>query len=196
MKKKIMAGILSAVLAVGTASVIAAEKQNVTPSPVVKQAAQKVFLYQAADKQSAHTQISLQRWHTAKPFYEKGDWVKVGFSDSGKTGWVNKKQLEHAWMANQEQHSTIQTVFVSHQIGKDGKPVTNVVAYRNGHKISDQQAKKMYENMRVSQLHQEREFARMNRHFQQVMNRDFQSFDDPFFTNAPQPVGYDAWPQW
>ena len=45
-------------------------------------------------------------------------------------------------MANQEQHSTIQTVFVSHQIGKDGKPVTNVVAYRNGHKISDQQSKK------------------------------------------------------
>ena len=91
MNKKIMAGILGAVLVVGAASVIAAGKQNVTPSPVVKQVAEKVFLYQAADKQSAHTQIQFYSVGTQqKPFYEKGDWVKVGLVTQEKLAGLIK----------------------------------------------------------------------------------------------------------
>ncbi|MCB1828339.1 MAG: hypothetical protein KDH94_07915 [Coxiellaceae bacterium] len=102
------------------------------------------------------------------PIYQKKDWVKVGDPRNGHVGWVNKKQVREA--RNAFFRPNIQTVYIHSDESKNGKPQLNIVAYRNGKKLSQAEAKRMYEQMRKNQI---AELKRM-RHMTRWMDEVFQ----------------------
>lgn len=103
-------------------------------------------------------------------FYHK-DWVKVGDRQTGKVGWVNKKQFHQAQKAFFRPN--LQTVFVSTSSDKQGKPTTTVIAYKNGKKLSNKEAKALYRKIEKQQKQEQQkvdqQFATMNKMFEQDM---------------------------
>lgn len=63
-----------------------------------------IVIYQDKNKTSKHigklkTPIELQK---IIPFYQKGEWIKVGSSQNGKVGWIHKEQIEKFYESEQE----------------------------------------------------------------------------------------------
>ena len=115
--------------------------------------------------------------------FQQGDWVKVGNPKDGSVGWVNKKQYQQALRAYYQPQ--IKTLYVSSSDDKAGKPEINVVAYKNGEKVSDKEAKAMYEKLRAQQKAQDAQWQRFNHRmmqFQRMMWRDMQS--GPFMNQS------------
>jgi hypothetical protein len=160
-----------------------------------EQAPVEVLLHDVASAKSDSVKINLVRMRYARPYYSSKGWLKVGFSDNGQSGWVNEKQLERAWSRQRAQNTRFQTIYMNQELDKHGKPVINIVAFKNGKKLSDKEAKKMYESMRVSTLHQEAELSRMNSRMQRMMHRDFNNslFDDIWFDSGFR-SGDESWP--
>jgi len=86
------------------------------------------------------------------PIYRKGLWCEVGDPATGKVGWVNTQQLEKA--RQDFYRSDIQTVFIHSSQSPQGKPELSVVAYVNGKKVSQEDAKRLYQKIRKQQLWQ------------------------------------------
>ena len=63
------------------------------------------FLYSKADLNSSKTPISLSRLSYAVDYFRHPGWFKVGFSDDGQTGWVNRAELEKALSNGSDQHA-------------------------------------------------------------------------------------------
>ena len=102
--------------------------------------------------------------HTAiVPIIRQKDWVKVGLQPSGKIGWIYIPQYKKALQAYYRPQSESFSVTVTRD--KNGKPNTVIKGYRNGHPLSQKEAKKLYEHMQS----QERGVR-------------FSVFDQPFFT--------------
>ncbi len=161
------------------------------PSKKSANKAEQIYLYQQDNKQSEHKTFNLSRWHYARPFYRKHKWLKVAFTDNGDTGWVNTNQLETAFVKAEQADTNIQTVYVNRTTGGNGKPVVNIVAYKNGKKLTDTQAENLYQKMRVNGLKQQEYFNRMNMRLQNIMNHDF-DMHDPLF-NVSYSHDFDNW---
>lgn len=106
------------------------------------------------------------------PIYREKDWVKVGDPRNGKVGWVNRKQLREARQAFYR--PDIQTIYIHTDRNAKGKPELNIVAYKNGEKLSPEQAKHMYEKIRKQQMHEMKlmhaSFYREMKSMEQVFN--------------------------
>ena len=100
--------------------------------------------------------------------YRQKDWIKVGDPRNGQVGWVNSKQMHQAREAFFR--PDIQTIYIHTDRNHNGKPELNVVAYKNGKKLSPEQAQQLYEKMRKSQLREINHVRRMT-----------QWIDDSFF---------------
>lgn len=154
-----------------------ADKKSVAAQPVTKQtpktASKKavvttVALYNAPDpKAQVLKQLPINTNLVA--IFRKGEWVKVGDRQDGATGWINIKQYHHAKQAFYRNyfHEKTETIYYHSEKGKDGK--TSIVAYRNGKKLSDKQAKKLFHHLQQQEKRQWREMERFNR----VMNFPF-----------------------
>lgn len=96
--------------------------------------------------------------------YRQGDWIKVGDRHDGKTGWININQYHQAKQDYYRKFfkEKTETVYFHSEKGKDGK--ISVTAYKNGKKLSDEQAKKMYHHLQQQEKQQWREMQRFN-HF-------------------------------
>jgi hypothetical protein len=185
--KLLLVGVVMTILS--TASLAA--KDNGTVGKKLVSHPGGVFLYSQHDKKSQYKSFALARWQYARPFYRKHDWLKVAFTDNGATGWVNTHQLEKAFIKQQQADTNIQTVYVNRTTGKHGKPVVNIVAYKNGAKLTNEEARKMYQKMRVNGIKQQEYFNQMNLRLHNIMNHDF-GIRDPFF-NVSYSHDYDNW---
>ena len=68
-------------------------------------------------------------------------WAKVGLRDqNGTVGWVNIPQYQAA--LRELNQANVQSVYVTVNKSKDGKPEYNILAYRNGRPVSKAEAKK------------------------------------------------------
>ena len=112
------------------------------------------------------------------PIFRNGEWVKVGDPRDGKVGWINKKQYRKAY--NNFYRPDVQTIFVNSNNNKDGKPVVNIVAYSNGKKLTEKQAKALYERMQKQQQHQWRAMNHFNQRMGQLFARQDQMFGRDF----------------
>jgi hypothetical protein len=131
------------------------------------------------------------------PIIRKKGWVKVGLRPSGQVGWINVDQYRKAQRAFYKPN--IQTVYINSTEDSKGKPTVNVIAYRNGQKLSEKQAKAFYEKMIKQQRIQQgterdywKHFNRMMRFQQHEMNQmmqdDFMFGDTPPIIVMPGPV--------
>lgn len=130
----------------------------------------QVKLYQSAN--SKHVTATLPANSHLVPIFRQGDWMKVGNRANGQTGWVNIKQYRAARDAYNQ--ADIQTVFINREKSSSGKPVINVVAYKNGKQLSDKEAKALYARMAKQQRQQQRywhRFDHMMQRQEQEMNR-------------------------
>ncbi|PHQ80444.1 MAG: hypothetical protein COB66_04760 [Coxiella sp. (in: Bacteria)] len=153
-----------------------------------KEGATTIKLYAAPDFSKVLATIPVNANLTS--IIQKKDWVKVGDRTNGQVGWINTKQYRKAREAYDEPN--IQTVYVNATENNEGKPTVNIIAYKNGKKLSDKEAKLFYKKMlkqqRIEQLTQRsywRHANQMMRRQQQDMN---QLLNDNFSNDDMRPV--------
>jgi hypothetical protein len=172
MIKKLSALTLAAVLATATYATKPAK-------------AEQFCLYSQAKRGKCLQQLSLQQNWTK--IISQGQWVKVGLRPSGQIGWINAQDYTAAKQAYVKDRFSpnFQTVYVNVQRDKNGKPVYNVVAYRNGKKLSDKQAKAMYQRFLKQQRNESLQMRRVNNSVQAFDQRFFSEMNDNIGPNQP-----------
>jgi hypothetical protein len=104
------------------------------------------------------------------PIFKQQDWVKVGNPNTGDIGWVNLAQWQQANLAFYT--PDIQSIYVYTQQSKAGaKPATNIVAYKNGEKLTDRQAKQLYEQVKKQQHTQQQALIALQRSMQKSFDQ-------------------------
>ena len=82
------------------------------------------------------------------------DWVKVGDRADGTTGWINIPQYQKAkdqyYQKFFQQKS--ETVYFHAETNADGK--VDIVAYRNGQKLSPEEANALYKRLQAQEKQQ------------------------------------------
>lgn len=126
-----------------------------------------VKLYQSPNSKQVITNLPASS-HLV-PIFRQGDWLKVGNRANGQTGWVNIKQYRAA--RERYLQPDVQTVFIHTERNHSGKPVINIVAYKDGKKLSDKEAKALYSRMAKEQRQQQRYWRHFN-HMMQIQERD------------------------
>ena len=148
----------------------------------VKKSNSTINIYEAPGSSKVIATVPL--YTQMVPIINKGHWTKVGLRSDGRVGWINldtyEQKREAAWRPN------IQTVYVSTTQDNNGKPVINVIAYHNGKRLSDKQAKSFYEKMVKQQRQEQRAQRNYWRHFNRMMRfqqheMDEMMGDDTFF---------------
>lgn len=182
--KAIIFAISSGVIALNAALAAPAHSKSKTRAGA-QSAPTRVNLYSDPDASSKVLE-ALKPNQNLVPIFHKGDWIKVGNPRDGKVGWINQKQYRSAYEA--WYRPSVQTIFVRNDQDKEGKPVVNIIAYSNGKKLDEKQAKALYERMQQEQqqemknVHQlthqmnhffERENAMFERDFPGFMRADF-----------------------
>lgn len=116
--------------------------------------------------------------------YRKGEWIKVGNSDNGNVGWVNKKQYQEAM--SEFNKPDIQTVFISKSMNAEKKPQINIIAYKNGKPVSKEDADKLYKHFKEQEDAQNKQWEAFNRQMMKQWHGHVYRlfYQDPFF-NVP-----------
>lgn len=125
----------------------------------------KIFLY---SQPTTHAQPVEQIPPQVKliEIYRQNNWVKVGDPTNGKVGWLT----DIAYQVSQT--SVAQIVFL--QIKPGNNSTENIVAYRNGQKLSEADAKKIYTQLSQQQT----QFNQQIVQFQNSMNQLMTQFDN------------------
>ncbi|MBT8506662.1 SH3 domain-containing protein [Coxiella-like endosymbiont of Rhipicephalus sanguineus] len=114
------------------------------------------------------------------PIYQKKDWIKVGDLRNGKVGWINREQYRKVFESYYQ--PDIQTMFIRTEHNYKWKPVINVMAYKNGKKLSDEEAKKLYQRIEKQRAEEARymqqTFWRVN-HLMVEQMREMNQLMDP-----------------
>lgn len=109
------------------------------------------------------------------PIFHQHGWEKVANRHNGNVGWVNVKQYRHT--LQQAMQPDIQTVYIQREKVRQGqKPQMTIVAYRNGKKVSDQEAKAIYHRIRHQENMQQRQWMQFDRD----MDRQMRFMDQQF----------------
>lgn len=105
--------------------------------------------------------------------FHKDGWVEVGDHTTGVTGWLSLKQYQSAKQSFYQSHfrANVNTLFIQMAKNKNGK--ITVEAYRNGKKLSEKEANKLYQHMRVQQEMQWKTIAHFNHMLTHEVDRDF-----------------------
>lgn len=100
------------------------------------------------------------------PIFRHDNWVKVGDPRNGHTGWID--YTDYLQAQSQTNSNNTQVIYV--QTNNNGKQKSeNIIAYQNGKKLSDAQAKALYEKVQKQQQVTNDQFMKM----QQQMNAMF-----------------------
>ena len=115
------------------------------------------------------------------PIFRQQNWLKVGDASNGQVGWIN---VNNYYKVRDAYYTpTIQTIYVTRSdIDKNGKSTVTVVAYKNGQKVSDTEAKALYAHMLEQQAKeqawQQQYWNNMNRMLQMQQQEMDQMFDN------------------
>lgn len=115
------------------------------------------------------------------PIFQQKDWLRVGNPANGQVGWVNTLQYHQAREAFYQ--PTIQTVFIHVDQDAHGKSTLSVVAYKNGAKLTDSEAKALYVRLREQQQDEYRQMQHFSLRVDDMMTRELITMHQ-FFDNA------------
>lgn len=174
--------LLLVTLLFGVTTIFAATKALKNTQPMIK-------LY-AAPANSSKVIATVPLYTQMVSIIHKGRWAKVGLRTDGRVGWINLDKYEQARDAILQPN--IQTVYISTTQDDKGKPTVNVVAYHNGKRLSDKQAKVFYEKMVKQQRQEQRAQRNYWRHFNHMMRFQQHEMDemmrDDMFMGNDQPI--------
>lgn len=111
----------------------------------------QVNLYQSPDT-GANVLQKITPGQKLIPIFHRKDWVKVANPQNGDVGWINLNQYQEA--QDNYFQPQIQTFFLRKEKDEQGKSTVNVVAYRDGKKLTGKEAKELYEQMSKQQTAQ------------------------------------------
>lgn len=167
--KLIILGILTSI-SVSTA--LAATNAQPAKAATTEQAAQ-VMLYQAPQANAAMVE-KVNPSERLVGIFQQGDWIKVGDPHNGQTGWINREQYQQA--VNKYFQSSIHTVYI--QTASNDKGQSNIVAYENGKKLSDKEAKELYERIQKQQTEQARYMQQMFWNMHNVLDQEMHQMNE------------------
>lgn len=121
--------------------------------------------------------------------FHQGNWIKVGDPHNGQTGWINREQYQQA--INKYFQTNIHTVYIQTASNDKGEP--HIVAYENGKKLSDKEAKALYQRIQKQQAEQARYMQKMfwNMHNvldQQIQTNEINPWNELSIGIIPQPI--------
>ena len=149
-----------------------------TKSNSNKQDSSKIVLYAEDNTQKIIETLPLST-HLIK-IYQKGDWIKVGNPADGTVGWVNQKQYQEA--IDSLNKPSVQQIFISQTQDKSNKPQMKIVVYQNGKRVSEKEAKEMYDNVRLQLQEQQQYFNAWRQNISYNQKQIWADFlQDPFF---------------
>lgn len=158
--------IMASICLIITSSVFATNQKSTPP---------EVMIYSQPSESSKVIEKINPNVRLVEIFQKSKDWIKVGNPNNGNVGWINQQQYQQAW--NEFNQPNIKTIFVQYSKNdKNGKPEMNVIAYQNGKKVSDKEAKELYEKIKKQNSAEQKQ---MQQFFSQV-NQNM----GPFFSNA------------
>ncbi|MDE3400997.1 MAG: SH3 domain-containing protein, partial [Coxiella burnetii] len=115
---------------------------------------------------------------------QKG-WIKVGDPRNGEVGWVNRDQYHEALQKYYQ--PDIQTVFIRAEHNEKGKRTIDVVAYKNGKKLTDKEAQQLYEQIKNQQAKESRYMRHVFWDMDKLMAQQMRAFsrwmDNPWNGN-------------
>ena len=127
--------------------------------------------------------------------YHQKDWIKVGDPRNGEIGWVNQAQYQKALKAYYQPN--VQTVFIRTEYNEKGKPTIDIVAYKNGKKLTSKETQKLYDQIKAQQAKESRYIQRVFWCMDDLMAQQMRAFshwmtadpwDDDFLGFAPTVV--------
>lgn len=139
---------------------------KISPQPSVP-TVQQVKLY-AAPNAKAKVLQTMSPFVRLVPIYRQGPWVKVGRARDGQVGWINVQQYRDAREAATQ--ADVQSFYINVTENDKGKRIVNVMAYKNGKRVSDKEAMKLYKQMRKDQKRQRRAMRREFMQMRRAMN--------------------------
>lgn len=129
-------------------SVFALMLSSITVMAATKNTTPIVTLYSEPNTGKVVETVPITTYLT--PIFRQQDWLKVGDSSNGQVGWININQ--YSKIRNTFYTPAIQTIYVNRSdIDKNGKATVTVIAYRNGKKVSDGEAKELYNKLLAEQ---------------------------------------------
>lgn len=156
----------------------------------VRQQAVQVIVYAAPQTTAAVVQ-KVSPTQRLIPVFRQGKWIKVGDPSNGKIGWVNRDQYQKALHAFYR--PTMQTVLISTELNNNGKPTINVVAYKNGKKLSQKEANKLYKHIRKQRRRESRYMQHVFGNMDKYMDEQMRSMD--YFMAPWDNVGFGFGPE-
>jgi len=117
------------------------------------------------------------------PIFRKEGWIKVGNPRNGKVGWINKEQYHKAVNANF--HRRAQTVFIEVDQNKTNPIIT---AYRNGKKLTAEQAKVLYSKIQKRQARFNKQMRRFQRSMRVWYSREMRNMNAFFMPLERSPM--------
>ncbi|ACJ21179.1 SH3 domain-containing protein [Coxiella burnetii] len=149
-----------------------------------QQSSPQVNLY---EKPQSNAKI-LQKLSPAErliPIYRQKGWIKVGDPRNGEVGWVNRDQYYEALQKYYQ--PDIQTVFIRAEHNEKGKRTIDVVAYKNGKKLTDKEAQQLYEQIKNQQAKESRYMRHVFWDMDKLMAQQMRAFsrwmDNPWNGN-------------
>lgn len=103
------------------------------------------------------------------PFYEKGDWAKVGDSTTGKVGWLRKENFSNPQLSDDK--NTVEINTTAMKVVKNGKGKEKIIAFENGKPVSEARAKKLWKRMQVEQKKMKEQFTKMQENMLQLQRQ-------------------------
>jgi hypothetical protein len=117
------------------------------------------------------------------PIYRQKDWIKLGNPQNGKVGWAKYDRYQQ-WLHWGKAKTKpiikpfIQSVVITVTEKTDEKGDAQIIAYKNGKRLSDQEAKKLLKQVHQQQHNLQKRFDRL----QKNMRHFFKTFwDDDVF---------------
>lgn len=160
-------------------SIFALVLSSVTAMATTKNTIPTITLYSEPNTGKVVETVPITIYLT--PIFRQQDWLKVGDSSNGQVGWINVSH--YSKIRDAFYTPAIQTIYVSRSdMDKNGKATVTVVAYRNGKKVSDAEAKELYNKLLAEQAKEQAwqqhywdNINRMMQLQQQEMDRMFDS---------------------
>ncbi len=154
-------------------------------SNTMQQETSQVNIYQNPDVK-AHVLEKINPAQRLVPIFHKGNWIKVGDPQNGEVGWINRQEYQKAMSAYYEPN--IQTLYIHTTPGQNGQSTINVVAYKNGKKLSDKEAQVLYKRIEIQQKKQAEYMQRVFWNMDNVLESEMHHM--PQYFVAPPNMGF------
>ncbi len=100
---------------------------------------------------------------------QQKNWIKVGDRSNGIVGWIQAEDYQNALKAAYPVNT--QSVFINVQEKSDKQPAsTEIVAYKNGKKLDEKEAKALYQQMKKNQAEKDRAMGQWLRSMNSLFN--------------------------